>query len=575
MGRQSKTAAGNSAVKSSSATEYEDFVVVAKRTNARTIGIHVEASPAGRMANQILVAFSSREADGLRASFFSGPGTSGRMMITMDEAAVIGKGLAQVLFPDPVFRLFAKSLGMVARRRGGGLRIRLEMDESLADLPWEYVQRPDLRKAGAMSGFLLLDSSISMVRQRADPEIVVEPADGRQIMSFVGTLWEDHQDHFKVRKEFDLLREALKPIARYIEPRFAVATQTAAFKPRQHDGAAIFHYAGHCDFDDDGRAYLLREMPMTVPLEPDDKVYVDVLAPALAGAGTRLVVMSACNSGFWSAVKPLLDAGIPAVLGVNGAVANESTIEFCAKLYESLAVGLTLDDAVVRARLHIMEWGGRNHGLFDWGLYMVYMPSQKSTLFPREATRAVKTRQNAVREDHASTVGSTLRLAKELDGMNFGEIMSELSKRRVLILGRFTGRRLKILEAIKTHLQEHPNQYIPELFTFRKPESRDLIESIIGFAALSRFIIADLSEPKSVQSELEAIVPNFQSVPVVPLINSTGKEYATFSSVQRRVNVVKPTVRYRNSDDLLHKIDQQVVQLAEKKLSEIQLEAAA
>jgi hypothetical protein len=205
---------------------------------------------------------------------------------------------------------------------------------------------------------------------------------------------------------------------------------------------------------------------------------------------------------------------------------------------------------------------------------MIYMPSRESVLFPREAASAVATRQNSVRKDHASTAVKTLNLAKEIDGMNFGEIMSELSKRRVLILGRFSGRRLKILEAIKVHLKAHPNRYIPELFTYRKPESRDLVEAIIGFAALSRFIVADLSEPKSVQSELEAIVPHFQSVPVVALINRTGKEYATFSSIRRRENVVKPTVRYRDPDDLMEKIRQQVVPLAEKMLSEIQLEPA-
>jgi hypothetical protein len=162
-----------------------------------------------------------------------------------------------------------------------------------------------------------------------------------------------------------------------------------------------------------------------------------------------------------------------------------------------------------------------------------------------------------------------LRLARELDGMNFGEILSELSKRRVLILGRFIGWRLKVLEAIQQRLAKHPNRYIPELFTFRKPDSRDLVEAIIGFAALSRFIIADLSEPKSVQSELEATVPNFLSVPVVPLINRTGKEYATFASIKRRENVVKPTIRYRDLDDLLQKLEDEVVPKAESKLEKV------
>jgi hypothetical protein len=86
---------------------------------------------------------------------------------------------------------------------------------------------------------------------------------------------------------------------------------------------------------------------------------------------------------------------------------------------------------------------------------------------------------------------------------------------------------------------------------------------------LSRFIIADLSEPRGVQAELQAIVPNFQSVPVVPLISRTGKEYALFASLQSYKNVVSPTVRYRDLDDLQKKIDLQVVPLAEKRRSRI------
>jgi len=132
-----------------------------------------------------------------------------------------------------------------------------------------------------------------------------------------------------------------------------------------------------------------------------------------------------------------------------------------------------------------------------------------------------------------------------------------------------------VLEGIKAYLEKHSNRYIPELFTFRKPDSRDLIEAIIGFAALSRFVIADLSEPKSVQSELEPIVRYFQSVPVVPVINRTGKEYATLSSLLRFANVVKPTVRYRNLDDLREKLQEEVVPLAEKKLLEVRPPASA
>lgn len=369
-------------------------------------------------------------------------------------------------------------------------------------------------------------------------------------------------------KEFDLLREALKPVERYIQPEFAVASQAKTLAGGSAGQAAIFHYAGHCDLDADGRAFLLRELPTSRKLLPEDTLYLDEFAPILGEGGTRLAVMSACNSWHWAAVKPLLDAGVPAVIGVNGGVASVSTIEFCKKLYESLSVGLTLDEAVGRARMHVMEWG-RRLDLFDWGLFMVHMSSPQAPLFPRAATRAVASQQKAIRKEHAVTIDSTLRLAREIDGMNFGEIMSELSKRRVLILGRFTGRWLEVLKGIKAYLEKHANRYIPELFTFCKPDSRDLIEAIIGFVALSRFVIADLSEPKSVQSELEPIVRYFQLVPVVPVINRTGKEYATLSSLLRFANVVKPTVRYRNLDDLIEKLQKEVVPLAKKMLKEV------
>jgi len=111
--------------------------------------------------------------------------------------------------------------------------------------------------------------------------------------------------------------------------------------------------------------------------------------PMLGSSGMRLAVLSACNSGYWDAVKPLLNAGVPVVVGVNSGVASSSTIEFCAKLYESLAVGLSLDEAVGRARLHILEWGAQ-HDLFDWGLYMVSMACPEAALFPRRTTSVVQ-----------------------------------------------------------------------------------------------------------------------------------------------------------------------------------------
>lgn len=565
-GSQTNVATQGEAPRKIAPLTYVDFVVQLRRKSPKLVDVLVYASPAGAMTKPVSVAFSAAEADEIRDSFCADPatGNTGRRGISAEEAAVIGKRLAPLLFPVPVYALFGQCLGS----SGSGLRIRLALDESLMDLPWEYCYRPDRLASDGISGFLLLDPQISLVREAANPRISLDPIAGKQRMAFVGTLWQGNVDGWEVRKEFDLLRQALKPVASYMAPAFATAASEDAFSANLQRGAAIFHYAGHCDFDADGRAFLVREFPGWGSLQKSHKLYLDDLARVLTKAKPRLAVMSGCNSGCWRAAKPLLAAEIPALIGVNGVVASQSTIEFCAKLYESLAVGLTLDEAVGRARLHVLTWGHRL-GRFDWGLYMVYMPSPQAVLFERRQDKALAARQTEARHDHKVSCESAIQMARDMDGPNYGDIMSEMKKNRVLILGRFSARRMRVLKAIKDRLKAHPNRYNPELFTFSRPDGANLTESIIGFAAHSRFVVADISEPKSIPAELSAIVPLFPSLPVVPIISRTGRPYALFTDFDQRPNMVKPILRYRDVDELEALLEREIVPLAEKKLAEI------
>jgi hypothetical protein len=539
-------------------------LLVAKRVDAGKIRLRVADSPVGAMKAAMKVRYPAAEATALRSSFRTGTSTNGagRSLITLDEATALGKRLSEVLLPPAVFRMLAQSLSRVSSDASFGLRIRLALDPSLIDLPWEYLYRPDRRDQTGVSGFLLFDPAISLVRLKARSGLLQTPIKGSQRLNFIGAYWEGHRDGWDVWREYDQLRTALKPVASFIQTEFAVASDLDVFEGGIEDDTALFHYAGHVDFDARGRAYCVREMPTTGRLGDARRIWLTDLAKTLRRTQTRVAVLSACNSGFWPAVEPLVRAGVPVVVGINGAVASVSTIEFFTRLYESLALGMGIDEAIGRARRAAMEWGAR-HQLFDWGLYMVYAQTPSTALFPRTLTRTVATRQRAVRhEDHAQ-VTSSLQRVRELDGMNFGEILSELTRRRVLILGRFSARRLPVLRAIKKHLASHANGYLPELFTYQRPDSRDLDEAILGFAAMSRFVIADLSEPRSIPQELRAIIPALMSVPVVPIINQRGREFATFAALARRPNVAQPTLRYENVDDLVEKLDRQVVPAAE------------
>ena len=94
------------------------------------------------------------------------------------------------------------------------------------------------------------------------------------------------------------------------------------------------------------------------------------------------------------------------------------------------------------------------------------------------------------------------------------EILSAVTERGVLILGRFGGGGLEVLQAIAARLRE--DKYLPIIFDFERQRDRNYTETVKTLAGLARFVIADLSGP-SVPQELYATVPHFK-IPFVPII---------------------------------------------------------
>jgi hypothetical protein len=537
-------------------TEYLDFELRAWRPDLERIEVVVQNSPAGSMPQPVSVSMPQSEDRLLRV---------GRKA-TVEDAVNAGRAMSRVLLPPPVYSLLQQSLRIASRHSHTGVRLRLLLDDFLSDLDWEFLYRPDLSEGNAVSGFLIFDASISLVRGTVKPEATVQPVSGKQRLLFVGTFFPGGKDSWQVEQEYTLLTSAIDGMKNLVQPEFVKASEPHGIENALAHPVPIFHYSGHTDVDHTlGLGYLIREAAETAP-----RLFSSHLAPMLARAGTRLAVFSACNSAHSTFLRPLIESGIPAIVGARDVIYSDAALAFCSTLYQSLAVGLSLDEAVTYARLSVVQLKAAT-GKCDWGRFTVCMNTQQAVLFPRSGTKAVLA-QSAQRVARTGAIGDVQRLVKQLDGPSYGELMSELVARGVLILGRFTERRRKLLEAIQQTLQQHAESYIPVLFTFQKPKGRDLIESVVGFAALSRFVIADLTEPKSIPAELQQIVPTYPSLPVVPIISATAREYATFGNIKRRANVVKPTVVYHDQAHLMHILGAKVIAPAEAKLIELQRE---
>ena len=139
-------------------------------------------------------------------------------------------------------------------------------------------------------------------------------------------------------------------------------------------------------------------------------------------------------------------------------------------------------------------------------------------------------------------------------------VIDALTTKVVLILGRFTPARKIVLDCVRDGLRRRG--FVPVLFDFDRPASRDFTETVMTLAHLAAFIVADITDPASLPKELEAIVPRL-AVPVVPLLQQDHEPYAMFGDYWK-YDWVLGIVRYRDGPGLVRTLDRTVVGPAEQ-----------
>jgi Pentapeptide repeats (8 copies) len=145
-------------------------------------------------------------------------------------------------------------------------------------------------------------------------------------------------------------------------------------------------------------------------------------------------------------------------------------------------------------------------------------------------------------------------------------VIDTITSKVVLILGCFTPERKAVLDAIREELR-HRN-YLPIVFDFEAPGSRDFTETVSTLAHIARFIIADVTDAKSIPQELERIVPSLPSVPVQPLLHISSSEYGMFEHFTRYPWVLE-TYRYERLEEVIASLPEKVITPAEFKAKEL------
>ena len=194
------------------------------------------------------------------------------------------------------------------------------------------------------------------------------------------------------------------------------------------------------------------------------------------------------------------------------------------------------------------------YGIAAWDLSGV--PADQSNLVIRASATAP-----AVRVDDLELAQFVHLL---VNNEKLSRVVDTVGRKAVLILGRFSAQRKAALEAVRAALRTA--DYLPIIFDFEKPQQRDLTEMVTTLARMSRFIVADLTDPRSIPQELATIVPSLPSVPVAPLIQADQAPYAMFEHLQRYAWVL-PLARYRDVEALIRGLPG-VISRAERKAAQ-------
>ncbi|QNU66929.1 pentapeptide repeat-containing protein [Ruminiclostridium herbifermentans] len=153
-----------------------------------------------------------------------------------------------------------------------------------------------------------------------------------------------------------------------------------------------------------------------------------------------------------------------------------------------------------------------------------------------------------------------------LNNKKIRSVIDSITSKVVLILGRFKEERKEILDAIRDELRKH--DYLPVMFDFDKPATRNTQETVLTLASMSKFVVVDMTEPICSPFEIGTIVRELRHVPIQPLLLNGEIPWGMWDSIEG-LPWVSNISYYQDKFDLIRNINEKIIEPSEKKLKEL------
>jgi uncharacterized protein YjbI with pentapeptide repeats len=159
-----------------------------------------------------------------------------------------------------------------------------------------------------------------------------------------------------------------------------------------------------------------------------------------------------------------------------------------------------------------------------------------------------------------------------LHNEKIGDAIDTIGKKGVLIIGRFTDERKAILHAIRDELKKRYD-LLPIMFEFEPLSTEPTIKTLSTLAHLARFVIADLTDAKSVLQELTKILDELHTVPVQPIWHESAELSWMLDGFLVMQSVLRPYV-YSTTDQLIAALPTAVIGPAQDRAREFEARLA-